>query len=312
MQSQENIISSHTKLSAIAGIMFFAPFIKNSIKSDPNFSEYEKKFIEWYIQVWFINIVFLLIVATAAIINAFWFNPILSFVSNVWSFVVYVIIFFSLLACANELPMWGSDEKLVQNIQNKDQILKSFSPFVNFVLWYRHEQYNMPYRWLKESIFLRTIFIFGTIIFGSYLWFIIFVVIIVRVLFLFMNVDIIPFSIKKTINKLFLCNPWEIVVYFSTPLISKIKKIDYEAILENEKNKYIQWQKFGLWLVIQYVLFVAIIFFLYHSMNVWLQQIVLVIAFIMRIFRLFIFYRYKWTFLRLPILSEIVSVFFKD
>ena len=44
MESEKNIISSDSKLSAIAGVMFFAPFVKNMIKSD-FFSDYEKDFI---------------------------------------------------------------------------------------------------------------------------------------------------------------------------------------------------------------------------------------------------------------------------
>ena len=44
MEIEKNIISSDAKLSAIAGVMFFAPFVNNMIKSD-FFSDYEKDFI---------------------------------------------------------------------------------------------------------------------------------------------------------------------------------------------------------------------------------------------------------------------------
>jgi hypothetical protein len=44
METEKNIISSDVKLSAIAGVMFFAPFIKSMIKSDL-FSDYEKEFV---------------------------------------------------------------------------------------------------------------------------------------------------------------------------------------------------------------------------------------------------------------------------
>ena len=42
---QRNNISSQTKLSALAGMMFFAPLVKNNIKSDPKYSEEEMGFI---------------------------------------------------------------------------------------------------------------------------------------------------------------------------------------------------------------------------------------------------------------------------
>ena len=56
MEIEKNIVSPDAKLSAIAWVMFFAPFIKNSIKSD-FFSDYEKNFIWWYIKVWYINLI---------------------------------------------------------------------------------------------------------------------------------------------------------------------------------------------------------------------------------------------------------------
>ena len=45
MENETNIISSEAKLSAIAGVMFFAPFVKNRIKTDSSFSEEERNFI---------------------------------------------------------------------------------------------------------------------------------------------------------------------------------------------------------------------------------------------------------------------------
>jgi hypothetical protein len=50
METEKNIISSEAKLSAIAGVMFFAPFVKNRIKSE-EFSEDEISFIYGYVQV---------------------------------------------------------------------------------------------------------------------------------------------------------------------------------------------------------------------------------------------------------------------
>jgi hypothetical protein len=45
METTKTIISSEAKLSAIAGMMFFAPFVKKRIKSDTLLSEEEKSFI---------------------------------------------------------------------------------------------------------------------------------------------------------------------------------------------------------------------------------------------------------------------------
>ena len=310
MENQQNNISSQAMLSAVVGMMFFAPLLKNSVNNS-DFSEEEKDFIEWYLQVWFVNLTFLIIALAATLMNMFRVHPILPRIITIASFTVYIITIFSLFACANWLTMRKSDEKLVVNIQHKWQLLKSYIPVLNFVLWFRQENYNMPYRWLKESILLRTIFIFWTLLLGNLFWIWVLAVIIVRITLLMINVDIIPLSIKRAINSTFSCNPWEITAYIFSPIVSMIKKTDYETILQARKLAYAQWQWFGIWIIIQYIGFVAILYFMYrYSVDIFWIQIVLLSAMIMWLTRIVIFYVYKKTFLRIPILSEITSLVF--
>ena len=80
METEKNIISSEAKLSAIAAVMFFSPFVKNRVKSDSSFSDEERDFIAWYVQIWFVNLVFLIFVLAASITNVFVVNWILSWV----------------------------------------------------------------------------------------------------------------------------------------------------------------------------------------------------------------------------------------
>jgi hypothetical protein len=74
--------------------------------------------------------------------------------------------------------------------------------------------------------------------------------------------------------------------------------------------KYAQWQKFGISIVLQYILFIWLLLLIYRWMDLYLVQIVLAIAVILWIARIWIFYRYKKTFLRIPILSELLSLIF--
>jgi hypothetical protein len=55
-----------------------------------------------------------------------------------------------------------------------------------------------------------------------------------------MNVDIIPLSMKKAINSLFLCNPGEISAYIFAPIVSKLKNADYATVLQAKKQSYAQ------------------------------------------------------------------------
>lgn len=310
METEKNIISSEAKLSAIAAVMFFSPFVKNRVKSDSSFSDEERDFIAWYVQIWFVNLVFLIFVLAASITNVFVVNWILSWVTMVWSIAIFIISVFSLFACANDLSMWEKNESIMQNIQHKWQLVKAYIPVVNFVLWFRQENYNIPYRWLKESILLWTFFVFWTLILWNSFGMWILIIIAVRLILLLLNIDIVPISMKKAINRMFLCNPWEIMSYFSAFVVSKIKKVDYNMVLQARKQWYSQWQKFGFWIIFQYVLFLGLLFLLYRWIDISRDNTILFIAWILWIIRVILFCVYKKSILRIPLLSEMVSLVF--
>ena len=310
MEDEKNIFSSEAKLSAIASVMFFSPFVRDRIKSE-EFSEDEKNFINGYIKIWFLNLILLAIVLLVTLANFLEINQIFIWIINIWSLAIYIVSVLSIFACVNELSMRWPDESINQRIQHKWQILKAYAPILNFVFWFRQENYNMPYRWLKESVLLRITFIFGTLLLWNLFWIWILVIIFIRIILLMLNVDIIPLSIKKAINTLFLCNPWEIFAYIFTPIISKIKKVDYQTILQARKQWYAQWQKFWIWIALQYVLFIAILYFIYrNSIEISFERIVLFIAITLWFSRIIIFCLYKKTLPKIPILSEIVSLVF--
>ena len=309
MENEKNIISSDAKLSAIAGLMFFAPFVKNRLNWD-YFSEEEKNFIQWYIQIWYLNLVFLIIVFISALTDFFRVNWILYWITTIWSYAIYIISVFSIFACASDLSMRNDNESVVQNIPHKWLVLKAYMPIINFVIRFRQENYNMPYWWLKESILLRTFFIFWTLFLWNSFGMWVLIIIAVRIILLMLNVDIVPLSMKKAINSKFSCNPWEILAYLFAPIVSKIRKTDYETVLQARKQEYQQWQNFWIWIIIQYILFIGIMFLLYRWISISFDNTILFIAMLFWIIRVIIFCMYKRKLLRIPILSEIVSLIF--
>lgn len=312
MESQKSIISSHAISSAIAGMMFFAPLIKKSLDSDPILTPEDKKFVMWYIQVWYVNLTFLLIVLAASLLNLFRVSPILPWIITIGSFAIYITTLFSIFACANRLSMRSENESIMQKIPQKGQLLKSFIPVVNFSTRFRKDEYNMPYWWLKESVFLRTFFVFGTLILGQSFGVGVLIIISVRIMMLLLNIDIVPLSMKKALNFSFSCNPGEITSYLFAPIISKLKKIDYETVLQREKAKYLQWQKFWIWIILQYIMFLWILYLLHGEILYmeWINEIILLIAILLRLIRVIMFYVYKKTLLRIPVLSELTSLIF--
>lgn len=313
MDTTKNNISPQAMLSAVAGLMFFGPFVKRNVNEDQYFTQEEKDFIMWYIQVGFLNLTFLAIVLVASLIGLFVVRPYLSWIINIWSIAIFIISIFSIIACANSLSMRKDDEKIVYDIQNKWQVLKSFTPILNYYLRFRQSDYSKPYRWLKESILLRTCFIFWALLLGSSFGLWILIIILVRVILLLLNVDIIPLSMKKALNNSFLCNPSEIFAYVFSPIVSKIKKSDNETVLQTRKSQYAQWQKFWISIILQYLMFFGILYFIYHnSITLSLNEIILYIATVLWLIRVILFCINKKTILRIPILSEIVSLVFKS
>ena len=309
MESEENVISSEAKLSAIAAVMFFSPFVKNRLQSD-SITQEEKSFISWYLKVWFINLFFLAIVLIAGWINFFTFNRFLSRVVTIGSMAVYIISVFSIFACANGLPMRSDNESIITEVQDKWLILKSYIPLANFIVWFQKPDYDKSYRWLKESVLWRTLFIFGTLLFWKTFGIWVLIVMLIRVILLLFNIDIIPVGIKRAINSGFSCNPSEFFAYLFAPIISKIKRYDYEKILEARKSEYAQWQTFWMWILCQYALFLAIMFVLYYWVDISMDNTILFIAMLLWIIRIIAFYLCKGVFLRIPILSEITSLVF--
>ena len=310
METERSIISSEAKLSSIAWVMFFAPFVKMRVKSDPDFTEEERDFIAWYVQVWFVNLIFLAIVGLASLFNIYLNESILSWIITICGIAIFIISVFSIFACANDLTMRKENETLMQNIQHKEQVIKAYTPVLNFILWFRQENYSMPYRWLKESILLRTIFVFGTLLLWNSFWLGVLIIILVRVVLLLLNVDIIPVSMKKAINSIFSCVPWEAMAYISAPIVSKIRKADYETVLQARKQWYAQWQSLWIGIIIQYILFIGILYLLYREIDITINDIILLFAAILWIVRIIIFYINKKMFLRIPVLSEIISLIF--
>jgi hypothetical protein len=206
--------------------------------------------------------------------------------------------------------MWSENESIMQKIPHKWQLLKAYTPIINFIFRFHQENYNMPYRRLKESVLLRTTFIFWTLLLGNSLWLGILIIIVVRVILLMLNIDIVPISMKKAINLTFLCNPWEMMAYFSAPIASKIKKSDYETTLQTQKLWYAQWQSLWIWIILQYILFLGVLFLLYRWISISLDNIILFIAMILWIIRIMTFYLHKNRFQKIPILSEIISLIF--
>ena len=189
-------------------------------------------------------------------------------------------------------------------------MIKAYIPGLNFFMRYKLPDYSRPYRRLKESILMRCVFIICTMLFGPLIWMWVLVFIVSRLILLMMNIDVIPMWMKRALNSMFACNPWEATAYLSSSTISKLKSRQYDDVLLEEKKKYYQWQSLSVNIVLQYVLFFVILFLLYRNIDLSLHHVLIFVAFLLWIIRVMIFYLNKKTLIKIPILSEIVSLVF--
>ena len=90
-----------------------------------------------------------------------------------------------------------------------------------------------------------------------------------------------------------------------------ISKSDYETALQDRKSQYAQWQKFGIGIILQYLIFGGILYIIHRNITLSVNEIILYIATVLWLIRIIMFTVSKKTFLRIPILSEIVSLIFK-
>jgi hypothetical protein len=77
---------------------------------------------------------------------------------------------------------------------------------------------------------------------------------------------------------------------------------------EMQRPEVFQGWSFWAWAIIQYILFISMLFLLYRTINVSIYQIIVFIAIALWIIRIIIFYINKKAILKIPILSEIVSI----
>lgn len=265
--------SNKTQLS-LAATMFFAPFVKSTLKNwHLELTKEDTDFINWYTRLWFINIGLLLLTLVSGISSYLTHDYVLNRVYLISiGILVWILVLSSILILAN-VKIFQWDNEFLHSTQistNKSDILLSYLPIYNFYLWYKLHNFEKPYRWAKESILLWSIFsilslIFANIIVSSF----IITVIIIRIASLMSGIDVLDPHVKQKINKLYTQNTEEIWWYVCGYIKYIWKKISWKnnqtlkEIIILQKYRYqklhiIKWNEFiqlqyiilmiGLWL----------------------------------------------------------------
>lgn len=312
METKINNNSNKKTEFAFSAMMFFAPLIKHNIKTNNNLSLEDKSFINWYIKLWYTNIIFLAIAIILWIIQITTDNLIIKKIS-IWFLILTAIslILWTILVALNKNINLNNDLANIEWKQDFDKLLY-FIPIYNIYFWYENHNFEWENSTIKCSILLRSIFALSAV-FIMNIYVNIFILCIILIIAL-CNINGIQFwtKLKNFFNKSFLKNPEEIRWYISGPFFSIFnKKWIRNSIDEQKKHYEFLFKTDNKQIIIEYILmFTLCIIGIYFWITHW--KYIIVIWDILIILRYLIMI-INWKHLpHLPIFKWITNIVFKS
>jgi len=296
---------------AFCALMFFAPLIKSNIKTNDLLSNEDKIFINWFIKLWYLNIILLIISIVFRVLQIKTNNIILQKIS-MWFLILLTVCLctWTILVALNKNINPNKTEQ-INNENNLDNLLY-FIPLYNIYIWYEHHQFEWDNSLIKSSILLRTLFTLSSIfVRNTYVNIAILAIILFKITY---TLSGISFWKKRDehINNTFQKNPEEIRWYLTGTIISLFNKKWIKTNISEQKNIFEFIFKIdNKQIIFEYILLLTICII---WITVWITHEIyfLVIWDIMLILR-YGMMALKWRHLpHLPIFRGITSIFFKS
>lgn len=236
MEQKNNYSIERKTEFAFCAMMFFAPLVKKNVRESKVLSQEEKKFVSWFIKLWYVNIMLLIIAIALWVVWYITNNSLIQKIS-IWFLILLSIslIVWTILAALNK-SIWSNAD--FENLEWKADFDKIFYfiPIYNIYIWYKKHQFEWENSTIKCSILLLILFTLSAIFIRnpfvnvSILIFVLFVVV--------CSINWVTFWSRwvNILNKSFLKNPEEIWWYISWPiffLFNKLFKADERWIKEN-------------------------------------------------------------------------------
>lgn len=306
---------------SLSSIMFFALLIRKWFKDwDIRLEAEDKEFVLFYLQLWLINTVLLLFCIAFFLLGFTFKFPLFSSIGN-WIFILLISIVFIELFLVIFNYHGSLTAKQYQTFSewsishNKLNVIKNFMPFYTIYRRYQLANFDKPYRRIKESFFLWTLFTISLFSQNSYLVGLIFFLILFRVISLYLWIDLISNKYKHKINSFFKINPEEIFGYILGPLkyiLNKylFRKKNYSSIINEislAKQNYIYLNKLTINILSQYItlLIILSVYIIISPKNLFLL-----------LFIVFILWRYILLWIvekklpNLPVIYDILKIFY--
>lgn len=297
---------------SLSALMFFSPLIKNLLKKT-SLLKHEKEFINWYIKLWYINIILLALTILSQILFYMSKSNIYNVISIILSVILWTLLVIWSIYAIWEKEIFKSNVNSKANTDDIVTIISYYIPIYNIYLWYKKHEFESPNLIIKESILLWGLFnILFLITYNSSLIIIIFFIIILRVLSLKYNLQSsISNKYNKWLTNIFKKNPEELWAYIKVVFLFK-DKTEVKTKINNSKLKFELIPKLSnKKIVFQYILLCIIVLLLLYcayklnNTNLIIGSILLILRYLIMIV--------QWKHVpNLPLLMELSNLFFKN
>lgn len=299
---------------SLSALMFFSPLIQKQIKKRSDISKDEKNFIQWFIKIWYMNILMLIL--------SIWLQ-IIFYLTNIGFIQSISIITTTILAIS--LVIWSiyaiSGKELIKSnqivneinsSQKKINIIINYIPLYNIYLRYKKHNFENPDLVLKESILVWSTLLVTLLLFNNekIIWFGI-TIIVIRVITLLNNINFWE-KTKNFVNSLFKKNPEEIRWYVIWTIKTIFNKKSLKENINTNKTIFeliikIEYKQILLEYILLFILGLYLIYYWYINQNI---SLLFSIVFILGRYVVMII---KWKRVpHLPIIKEITSLFFNN
>jgi hypothetical protein len=312
MDQKHKSYSNKTEL-ALSALMFFAPLIQNLMKKN-KLDKSEDTFLKWYIKLWYFNITLLILTIVFQITFYLKGNIIFQNIGFIISIILWISLsIWSIYAILNKEIFYNHKQQHLK--QNKESLLDNilyYIPIYNVYVRYNEHKFENPNIILKESLLLRAIF---TIILLIFPW-----ENTIITIFLLLCLRIISIAnwiywwekYSNIINKAFKKNPEEIWGYLAWILKTLFNWKKIKENIDNIKQQFEFIPKIDYKQILsQYLILIIVLWFLFY---LWITNhyLNIIIASILITWRYWIMIIKRQHVPNIPILKEIVNLFFKN
>ncbi|MFA5748169.1 MAG: hypothetical protein WC872_03615 [Candidatus Absconditabacterales bacterium] len=232
---------------SLAALMFFSPLIKYMLnKGNVEINEEEKKFVNGYIKLGYIGIIFLIITITSGISNYLINSGLLNLIYWISIIILILLMLIGIICILADVKIFQDDGNLFKKYElniNKKNILLFYIPIYNIFLWYKIHNFDKPNRYLKESILFRGFFVLIALIGNVFLIDVMLILIIIRIGLLMSGMEFLSVDLENKLNKCFKKNPEELRGYITGSLVFGFKYLVNKFKKSENLNINYFWDK---------------------------------------------------------------------